>query len=96
MAHQLPVGGQALPFGSNQPPFRGQVGIRDHKIPVHGIVADNLQQEAFAAAEFTGDQLEGSSALCDVLHIPEDGLDLRSAANRDMLQTNTRHYSRRQ
>ena len=90
--HQLPVGGQALSLCSLQPPLRGQVRVHHHKISFHHIIAQGLEQEAFAAAVPAHDEPEGSPAVGDDFHVVEQGIDFIFPSHRNIGQPDPGHH----
>ena len=91
--NQFLVGGEPLPPGALQPPLRGEVRVRHDEVPVHGIIANGLQEKAFAAAVPACDKAEGGAALRDQVDVVQQGVDLRLPADRDVRQPDPRHHA---
>ena len=90
---QLPVGREPLTARSLQPALRRQIRIRDDEPPVHHIVPDRLQQEAFARAVPSHDKAERSPALRDDVHIVQESLDLVFSSNSNIGQADPRDHA---
>ena len=93
IADQFPVGGQSLAAGSLQPPFRREVGVSYDEVAVHGIVADGLEQEAFAAAVSPREKTKGGAAFGDDVDVVEQGFQLLSASDSDIGQSDSGNHA---
>ncbi len=90
---QFPVGGQALALGALEAAVRREVAVGGHKAPVQGVVADCLEQEAFAAAVGPYQEPESRSAVGGRLKVPQQGLDLPPAAYGHVGQADPRRHA---
>ena len=76
-----------------QAALRRKVGIRHNKTPVHHIVPDRLQKEAFSTAIFSDDEAERGSAFRNDGYIMQEGFDFVFPADGDIRQPDARHYA---
>ena len=76
-----------------QAALRGKIGIRHNKAPVHHIVPDRLQEEAFSTAILSDDEAEGSSAFRNDGYIMQEGFDFVFPADGNIRQPDARHYA---
>ena len=91
VAQQLAIGGEPLALGALKPPLGRQVGVGHHKIAVHHMVADGLEQERLPAAIASHYEAERGSPLPHYVHIVEQGLNLLAAPHGDVGQSDARH-----
>ena len=93
VADQLAVGGKALPLVAVEPALRREVGIDNHELPVHDIVADGLKKKRLTTAVFADNEPERGTAFAHDIHVVKQRLDLFATANGDERQTHTRYHT---
>ena len=91
IADELAIGGETLSLRALQASLRREVGICDHEVSTHRMVAYRLQKEALATPVAPHHKTAGRTTICHDLEVAKEGRDLGLTTHRYVGQTHARH-----
>ena len=93
--HQLPVGSHTRAAASVESPFGGQIRVGGDEIPLQGVAANELDEEALTATVAADEEAHGAAAPVDLLQVGEERGDLVLTADGDVGRSCAGHHARR-
>ena len=77
--------------GTGAPIYNGAVGVSGDEIPLQGVAADELDEEALTASVAADEKAHGAAAPIDLLQIREECGDLVAPSDGDIRRARARH-----